>query len=182
VAVPALQLDVRTVRSAPDWSHMNGMIKPDAARIAVGIDAVPAQGLEFWMAIRQTVNVRRIVRRPGLAREVSMAGNAGLVAGSGNVDATAVFSVAFGASEMLSADGNGAVVSRPVVVCRAVVAVEAGGVGGLGGKGAGLPEVAGGAFFFENSVGARHAATGINAMVTRETAPGNPTKSEERQD
>src|SRR6266481_8249822 len=65
------------------------------------------------------------------------------------------------------------------VVHRAVVAREAGGVGGLEGEFAGFLNVAGGALFFEHGVRLAHASAGINAGITRVAAPGDPANCEE---
>jgi len=62
-----------------------------------------------------------------------------------------------------------------------VVAREAGGVGGFRRESAGLLEVTGGAFFFEDGVGGAHAAAGVNARVFRGGAPGDPDQGDDRE-
>ena len=88
-----------------------------------------------------------------------------------NIDAAAVFRVAGGALEILGFHQ---------MVRRAVVAGQARAVLGLGGKNAGLLQVAGGAFPFEDGVSGAHASAGVDARVFGETAPADPGDRDER--
>ena len=63
----------------------------------------------------------------------------------------------------------------------AVVAVEASGVRRFRGECARRSQVAGSAIFFEHRVRFAHAAAGIDAMIARKSAPGNPNQCEKRQ-
>ena len=94
-----------------------------------------------------------------------MALGAGLVADCSQIDAATMFGVAGGAIGRWD-------LRR--MMRGAVVAIEAGAVGGFSGKCAGLLEVAGGAFFFKHGMGLRQAAAGINKVVTGKSAPDDP--------
>jgi hypothetical protein len=83
--------------------------------------------------------------------------------------------VALSASEFFFANEAEFVMNRPVVTG------EASGVSRFRGKCACRSQMAGSAIFFEHRVRFAHAAAGIDAMIARKTAPGNPNQSEKRQ-
>jgi hypothetical protein len=62
-----------------------------------------------------------------------------------------------------------------------VVAVETGGVRHFGGKCACRSQVACSAIFFQHRMRFAHAAAGVDAMITRKAAPGNPNHGKQRQ-
>src|SRR5258707_15611393 len=94
MAIATFELDVRTIRAAADWFHVDGVVEFDRA----GIVAIFFGGVEFRMAAVEAVNVRGDVRDGGLdGVEVRVALRAGLIADRGDVDGAAMLGGAGGA-------------------------------------------------------------------------------------
>src|SRR5208337_3435075 len=96
-----------------------------------------------------------------------MAFGASLVTGGADIDAPAMLGVACGALRHLR-------LHLVLVMDWAVMAGEAGAVGGGGKKLAGLLHVASGALLFQHGVRLAHPAAGVDARIVEKAAPGDP--------
>ena len=168
MAVAAFESDVRAVRAAADRLHVNRVIEFDGSGIA---HAFPQRG-KLWMAVLKAVDVCSNHRRTPVHFQVRVAFGATLVTRGVDIHAAAMLTMACRAGQRFSLIN---VMDRPVVTR------EAGRVGSLGGKCAGLLHMAAGAFLFEDGVSFRHASAGIHAVITGKAAPGDPHQCQQRQ-
>src|SRR5690349_9997841 len=165
MAIAAIEIHESAVRPAPDRFHMNRVIQLDRRRIACWNSGNGMEYREFGMTFLETIDLRGVSRLRTAGFQVRVTTRTGLIARGREIDFAAVLGV------------TGCAVGRGNLgwmMDGAVVTSEAGRVCGSCGKGAALLNVAGGAFFFEDRVGLRQAATGINAVIAGETAPCNP--------
>ena len=169
MAIAALKRDHRTVGAAANGLHVNRMVEFDRAGIACRDAGDGTQSRKFGMAVFEAGDViPRQQLQPLMTKRAFFAADCVENCSTAMLGMTGC---AIGWRQI-----------EPRMVDRAVVAVEASAVGGFGGKGAGLLEVAGGAFLFQDGMGAGHAATGVNTMIAREAAPSDPNEREERQE
>ena len=167
VAIGALQLNDRAIRTLADGFHVDGVIQENGA----GILCAVAEYSEFRVAVGEAFNISGVVQLTLCNAQVGVAFGAGLIASGGKLDPATMFHVAGGTG----GDGGGDLV---FVVGRAVVAGEAGGVGGGGGELAGLGNMAGGALFFEDGVWGAHASAGVDAGIAGKAVKGEPDEGE----
>ena len=122
---------------------------------------------DVGVACLKTANVICDIGSRDGGLQISVATGTGLIVDSRKAGGATMLSVAgrtIGCGDLRS------------MVSGAVVAIEAGGVSSFGGEGASALDVASCALFFEHRMGPRQAPAGIDAMVSRESTPGNPNE------
>ena len=171
MTIAAFEIHEVAVRRA-DWFHVNRVIQLDGGGIAFQYSADRAQHCELEMAFLKTANLSDVSRIRTTGFQISVAADACFVANGRKAGAAAMLGVAGRAIERGSLGG---------MMSRAIVAGDAGVVGGFGGKRSRRAYVAGGALFSEYGMGPRQAATGVDAMVAGESTPDDPEKRKQRQ-
>src|SRR6267142_6681827 len=172
MTIATFELNVRPIRSAANWLHVDGVIQSDYAKIAPPDASNGTQRGEFRVAVREVSDVRCEPPRVAAGLQIGVTFGASLIAGSDNVDAPAVFGVA------RRARGS---CYLCCVVNGPVMAAQASGVGSLSGKCAGSLQMPRRAFSFEHGVRCAHAARRIDAIISGKSSPRDPEERDQWQ-
>lgn len=154
MAVAAIELNIWTPGRAANRLHVQLVVQFYGAVVAVAL----FRRVEIGMAVLKAANAGRKVCLAALQSQVRVAGGAGLIGGSGEIDFAAMFDVTFGAVGCAGLFG---------VMDGAIMAGKARGVFGFGTEAAGLLNVTGGALRFEHGVRFTESAAGIHTRVPR---------------
>ncbi len=152
MAITAIQLDNWAERTLVNGFQMNSMVQLDGA----GVPDALAHGRELRVAVFETANFAVHMKYAIDCFQICMALGTGLIAGGGNVDASAVLAMTCHTPEGFCLG---------FVMDGAIVTGEACAVGCLREKSAGGLQMASRAIFFENGVRRREAAAAVNARV-----------------
>ncbi len=169
MAIRTIQLNHGSIGTSPYALHVNGVVHQNGARIFGAL----AECGEFGVAKFETANVRGIAWRTVRVFQICVTFGATLIASRADDDASAMFDVAGGTLGHVG-------LQLRVVMNRSIVASEAGAVHGSGRKFPCFLEMADGALFFEDRMGAAHPPARIDPGIARNSAPDNPPQGKQR--